>query len=210
MIPLLGGALCFMAAWLLTEAWRRNALSRRIVDIPNERSSHSTPTPRGGGIAIVVSFSIFLILFHTLGWIDRNLTLAILGGGLLVASVGFFDDHGHVAPRWRLLAHAAAASWALWQLGGIPPLQAGSFVWNWSWVGNLIGATGIIWFINLTNFMDGIDGLAGAETIFVATSSGLLARIDGMGSPAFSCYLLVAATLGFLVHNWPPARIFMG
>lgn len=210
MFSLLAGVLCFASAWLLTEWWRRKALTRKIIDIPNERSSHSVPTARGGGLAIVVSFTLFLLLSGGLGRVDRNLILAIAGGGILVAGVGFVDDHNPVSPRWRLLVHAMAATWAVWQLGGVPPLQVGSVVWNWSWAGDFVAVIAIVWFINLTNFMDGIDGLAGAEAAFVAIVTGLLIGGNGLTGAPFSCFLLAAAVSGFLVHNWPPARIFMG
>jgi Fuc2NAc and GlcNAc transferase len=83
------------------------------MDIPNARSSHRVPTPRGGGVAIVVSFLLALPVFALTGVLDRSAAAALLGAGAWVAAVGFLDDHGHVAARWRLLAHFAAAAWTL-------------------------------------------------------------------------------------------------
>ena len=99
----------FVLSFILTAALRKYALTNSLMDIPNQRSSHSVPTPRGGGVAIVISF---LFAYVTLAWVGNlplGTVLAGIGGGGVVAIIGFMDDHGHIAARWRLLGHAAAA-----------------------------------------------------------------------------------------------------
>ena len=99
-----------------TAALRMYAVSRQLIDIPNARSSHSVPTPRGGGVAVVVVFLASLMLMFFLGELSGRWVTALAGSGLLVAVVGFLDDHGHIAARWRLAAHFSAAVWALFWL----------------------------------------------------------------------------------------------
>ncbi|EPO7939785.1 glycosyl transferase, partial [Pseudomonas aeruginosa] len=107
----------------LTGVLRFYAISKKVMDIPNARSSHTVPTPRGGGVAIVLTFLLvvfFLPLFSILEW--RQALLFLLGGGG-VALLGFLDDHGHVAARWRLLGHFMAALVSLFLLTGVPPFK---------------------------------------------------------------------------------------
>ncbi|MET0125033.1 MAG: glycosyl transferase, partial [Pseudomonas caspiana] len=107
----------------LTWVLRRYALARSLMDIPNARSSHSLPTPRGGGVAIVLSFLLALLVIQTESPATWHATLALSGAGLAVAILGFLDDHGHIAARWRLLGHFSAAVWGLYWLGGLPPFS---------------------------------------------------------------------------------------
>ncbi len=112
-MSLLGLSLLVVAlSWVLTGLLRRYALSRSLMDIPNERSSHNTPTPRGGGVAIVVTFLGALIGLLWLAPDYQAQFIALLGAGAWIALIGFMDDHGHIAARWRLLAHFTGAGWA--------------------------------------------------------------------------------------------------
>ena len=196
-------SLVFAATWLGTLAVLRYAHARDLLDHPNERSSHLAPTPRGGGLAIVGAFLAGLVALYLLGEVNRMLLAALGGGGLAVALVGFVDDHGGLSPRVRLLVHFAAAAWALYWLCGMPPLLVGGGVVLDGPVWTLAGVVGLVWLLNLYNFMDGIDGIAGAEAICVALGALLLG-----GTAIWAA--LAAAVGGFLVLNWPPARIFMG
>jgi Fuc2NAc and GlcNAc transferase len=93
---------------VLTAGLRRYALAKSIIDVPNARSSHSQPTPRGGGVAIVVTFVLATPVLVYLQLMTLSQAAALVGAGLLVAIVGFMDDHGHIAARWRLLGHFTA------------------------------------------------------------------------------------------------------
>ena len=198
------------AALLLTYVLRRYALARSLMDIPNARSSHSVPTPRGGGVAIVVSFLVALALVATTGGLDWSAGLALLGAGGFVALVGFLDDHGHIAARWRLLAHFGAAFWALGWLGGAPALQLFGVQLDLGWLGVALAAVYLVWLLNLYNFMDGIDGIASVEAICVCVGGALLFVLLGKPDLALLPLMLAAAVAGFLFWNFPPARIFMG
>ena len=180
------------------------------MDIPNERSSHSIPTPRGGGVAIVVSFVLALPFLYGFGLLGSGVLCGLLGSGLLVAVIGFADDHGHIAARWRLLGHFVAAIWALFWLGGLAPISLFGMTVDLGWLGGILASVYLVWMLNLYNFMDGIDGLASAQAIFVCLASCLISWLGGHGSLVWGSLLLSAAVAGFLLWNFPPARIFMG
>ena len=195
---------------LLTGFFRRYALAHRIVDVPNARSSHSAVTPRGGGLAIVVTV-LASLPFLALGGVLSTQTLwAVLGAGTVVASVGFLDDHGHIAARWRLLAHFAGAAWALAWMGGAPPLSLFGNTVQLGWIGYVLAAVYLVWLLNLYNFMDGIDGIASVEAICVCLGGALLYALVDQPAPAMVPLMLAAAVAGFLYWNFPPAKIFMG
>jgi Fuc2NAc and GlcNAc transferase len=182
----------------------------RALDIPNARSAHTVPTPRGGGIAIVAtSLTAFFVLGVT-GILDRNICGALTGGGALVAIVGAWDDLRSVSPLIRFSVHCSAGALALACLGGMPPLHYGLGVWHWGVLGDCVGVIGLVWLTNLTNFMDGIDGIAASQSAFCAGAASVLLAEEGLVGPALACAAIAASAIGFLVHNWPPARIFMG
>jgi Fuc2NAc and GlcNAc transferase len=202
-----------LASWWLTGVVRRYALSRHLLDVPNARSSHTTPTPRGGGVAIVTSFLLAVLGLALAGAIDGRLAAALLGSGAGCALLGFLDDHGHIAARWRLLGHFAAAGWALYWLGGAPPLALFGHTLAAGWLANALAALYLVWLLNLYNFMDGIDGIAAVEAITVCLGAAALVGLaPGSGSAADIGLplLLAGAAAGFLIWNFPPARIFMG
>lgn len=203
-------AAVFIVSWGLTFVLRRYALAKSLMDIPNERSSHAVPTPRGGGVAIVVAFILALPALYSSGLLDVNLFYALLGSGLLVALIGFADDHGHIAARWRLLGHFVAAVWALYWMGGIAPVSMFGMEFQLGWVGSVLAAIYLVWMLNLYNFMDGIDGLASAQAIFVCLAGCLVSLMAGNQSVLWVSLFLSSAVAGFLLWNFPPARIFMG
>jgi Fuc2NAc and GlcNAc transferase len=194
---------------VLTGLMRRYALSRQLMDRPNKRSSHSVPTPRGGGIAIVVAFLAGLLVsgYET----SSAVTTALLFGGIGVAVVGFVDDHGHIAARWRLFTHFSCAIWILCWLG-VPRLEWMGGTVDLGALGAVLAVLYLVWMLNLYNFMDGIDGIAGIEALTVGAGGTAIYWLVGLplsGDAALPA-LLAAAALGFLVWNFPPARIFMG
>jgi Fuc2NAc and GlcNAc transferase len=201
----------FVGSWIGTGVLRRYALSRSVLDVPNHRSSHAVPTPRGGGVAIVVMFLIALVLLTWTGHVETSAAIALGGTGLLVALVGFVDDHRHLPARWRLLAHFGAAAWAIAWLGGLHPVVLLGNTVDLGVAGDLIAVVALVWLLNLYNFMDGIDGIAGVEALTVCAGAAVLylaARPSGHEGTV--PLVLAAATLGFLGWNFPPARIFLG
>lgn len=195
---------------LLTAALRRYALHRSIIDIPNARSSHSVPTPRGGGVAIVVAFLLALLILGFTGVESWPVLTAYLGAGTLIAVIGFMDDHGHIAARWRLLGHFLAAVWALFWLGGFAPLSVMGMSINLGWIGSILAVFYLVWMLNLYNFMDGIDGIASVEAISSCLVLSLIYVLGGDAQLIWAPLLLSMAVAGFLVWNFPPAKIFMG
>ncbi|MFZ1906903.1 MAG: glycosyltransferase family 4 protein [Steroidobacteraceae bacterium] len=196
---------------LITGLVRRYALAHDVVDVPNERSSHRAPTPRGGGVAIVLVSTAALGVLALRGLVRPELLWAVGVGGLAVALVGLADDHRSLPAATRLTVHFAAALWALAWLGGLPALRIGAHLVSFGWVGYLLGALGIVWTVNLFNFMDGIDGIAASEAIFVAVAGALLsAPLAGNVAILAGALAFAAACGGFLLWNWPPARIFLG
>jgi len=201
----------FVLALALTALVRRHALAHGVLDVPNDRSSHRVPTPRGGGIAIALSTLAASIWLLWRGALDLQLFLALTGGGIIVAFVGYLDDRRPLSARIRLAAHLAAALWALLWLGGLPPMRFGDHIVALGWAGYAVGALGIAWTVNLFNFMDGIDGIAASEAVFIAWGAALLALVleQSVAVPA-TAMAFGAACCGFLAWNWPPAKIFMG
>ena len=199
--------LIILVSYLLTELIRRYSLKRNLLDTPNERSSHSTATPRGGGLAIVVCF-LFIVGFSDL--IPNDIVFALLGSGILIAVVGFWDDQGHIPAKWRLLSHFVAAFWVVFWLGGISEFQLLGFNINAGWAGIVAVVFLLVWILNLFNFMDGIDGIAASETIFVACGGAYFSWINGYEYLSYISLVLASSTMGFLLLNWSPAKIFMG
>ena len=196
---------------LLTGLLRRYALTHRLVDIPNARSSHDAPIPRGGGVAIVVTFSTCVAALVASGAVAVSVGVGLLGAGSVVGTIGFLDDLNHIPARWRLGAHFLAAIWALVWLGGLPPVDVIGFPVNLGWPGHALAVVGLVWMLNLYNFMDGIDGIAGLEAV-TAGLGGTALLLFGLPVPEdwFTPALLAMSALGFLVWNWPPAGVFMG
>lgn len=186
--PLAAFLVALLAAWLLlTPAGRRIAL-----DKPNERSLHAHPVPRTGGIAIVAGVAV-ACAFAQPG------VAVTLGTALALAAVSFADDLLGLPTLARLAAHLAAASAVIgFELGYSEPVLFTIFL------------LAIAWFTNLYNFMDGSDGLAGGMAVIGFGAYAIAAQLSGAGPFAALCASMAAAAAGFLVFNFPPARLFMG
>ncbi|MGY1449110.1 MraY family glycosyltransferase [Pseudomonas chlororaphis] len=197
-------------SFFLTAALRRYALARSMMDVPNERSSHSVPTPRGGGVAIVITFLFSLVFLCWTGWIDMAFFIGAFGTGAIVAVIGFMDDHGHIAARWRLLGHFVAGGWALFWLGGLPELEAAGVALHLGWIGGAFALFYLVWMLNLYNFMDGIDGIASVEAVCACLGVCILYGVSGHQALIWAPLFMAAAVAGFLIWNFPPAKIFMG
>lgn len=203
--------IAFGTSALLTWRVRALALTRGMLDIPNERSSHQMPTPRGGGLAIVISTTLVLAPLALAGVVRRDLAFALLGGGAMVAVIGLMDDRRQLSARLRLAVHFAAALWALVWLGGLPPVRIFEHTLSFGVTGYVLGSLGIVWTLNLFNFMDGIDGIAGTEAVFICVAGALLTVVAGASAVVPTVALVFGAACGgFLLWNWPPAKIFMG
>ncbi len=215
MITIASVFLIFLVFAILTlfcvGAVRRYALARQLLDVPNERSLHTVPTSSGGGVAIVAISSIGFFLLAWWGVLDYSLAAVLVVGGLAVAGIGLADDRKGVSRLLRLIVHIGAAVWAVYLLDGTPALQIGSRLVELSGFWYPVSVVGIVWTLNLFNFMDGIDGIAASEAIFVALAGALLAFPMAVAAGvSVAAAVLAGSCLGFLVWNWPPAKIFMG
>ncbi len=192
----------FFASFVLTYFIKEYSIKKSLLDIPNERSSHSVATPHGGGIAIAITwFSGISYLFFT-EHIDSSLYYALMIG-IVISVVSYIDDIYNLSAKTRLIFQAIVALGGLYFLGGLDTIDLGVFSINNHFVTNIIAFFIIVWFINLYNFLDGIDGYAGTEAIFLAFIGFLL-----FGGEHF--IVLVASVGGFLLWNWHKAKIFMG
>lgn len=184
----------------------------KLIDKPNHRSSHHRPTPKGGGIGLVIAGSLTgLLLGWQSNWVVEWGVLAI---SCVLAGVGLRDDLRAMPASLRLGIHTLMGAGLLFALDGMPEVQR--------FVGAPLGRTVtyiflllvIVWWINLFNFMDGIDGMAGAQAVFMLLSGAVLlgwSRPDVVASPTWIWMLCIAGAVGgFLFLNWDPARIFMG
>lgn len=200
----------FLLTACLTGVTRSFARRSGILDIPNQRSSHQRATPRGGGLAVVVVVQCAVIALFAVNDLPANLFVALIVGGTMVAAVGFIDDIFGLAATWRFLVHGVAASVAVLVLDGPGDVQVGTTVINLGWAGIAIAVLLVVWLVNLFNFMDGIDGIAGVEAIFVVGSAAAMLTLSDGGYIVVLLTVFFAALSGFLLWNWPPARIFMG
>jgi len=203
-----GAILASIAAaltWTLTCLYRRAMISYGRLEAPSERGMHTVPVPSGAGAAIVAAVLVLWTISRQpmLGSPD----ILLLGSLAALAAISWFDDRSGLSPALRLLAHAVAVILMLASLGPeqrvLPAISlvAERVLLGLAW----------LWFINLFNFMDGIDGLAGSEAIAVSAGYFFIAIVAGFNGPLEEPALIIAsATAGFLFWNWHPARVFMG
>jgi len=195
----------------ITGMVRRIATRQNLMDMPNDRSSHVVATPRGGGAGIVVSFALATSALWAIDLVSGRIWFWLVLPASVIAGIGYLDDRYKVKASIRLMVHTGAAVIFVSGLGGYPAAELGKWGLQGAWVGPAFSVLALVWGTNLFNFMDGIDGIAGSESVFIATAGGILNLING-GDPGLTSILLSlsAASLGFLRWNWPPARIFVG
>lgn len=191
-----------LISWVLTLLVKKIAIRKSLMDIPGKRSSHEVPTPRGGGLAIVLIWLVGVLIFYLFGCIEKSLFLALYSGLILVI-ISFLDDILTLPYLVRLFFQLLGISLGVYFLGGIETIDFGLFQLSQSVILSVVGVLGLIWFVNLYNFLDGIDGYAAVEAIFIS-----LALYFFTGNQIL--LLLAASVLGFLYWNWQRAKIFMG
>ena len=196
-----------VATWLSCHLYRKIALHFHFYDHPNERSVHTEPTPTGAGIVIVIGFYLGL----TIGWQQQLIATSILTaalGGLPVAAIGLIDDRKKLHWSLRAVIHMLAAVWCIYYVG-FPTLMIMGSTLDPGVVGLVFGVVALVWLLNLHNFMDGIDGIAACEIVFVCGAASVLSGFHSEGW-GFVNLLLMTVSLGFLIINWPKAKLFMG
>jgi Fuc2NAc and GlcNAc transferase len=170
--------------------------------VPNERSLHDIPTPKGGGLAIILTWYTGITILFLYGLIERNLYFALLSG-IFLAFVSLIDDVKGLNPFIRLIVHFLTAILAFYFLKGLRPLVMPELNINYNYIIYPLAILGMVWFINLFNFMDGVDGLASVEVITISSVLFVM-------SWNVIAILLIVCVSGFLCWNWPKAKIFMG
>jgi Fuc2NAc and GlcNAc transferase len=190
--------LSFTLTYLVKNYCIKNTISKEI----NERSSHIVPTPHGGGIALSLTWFIGLIYLNYTNQIDINLFYALLAGSI-ISAVSFFDDLYDLRPKIRLMVQTVVAIGGLYFIGGFHSLEFAFFSIENQLFTNIFAFLLIVWFINLYNFIDGINGYAGSEAVFLSISGFFF-----FGGNHF--IVLTVGILGFLYWNYKNAKIFMG
>jgi UDP-N-acetylmuramyl pentapeptide phosphotransferase/UDP-N-acetylglucosamine-1-phosphate transferase len=191
------------------EIFRRWSRRRNILDIPNERSSHITPTPRGGGLIIgVVCLSA---IFGYCSIFQINYFWSYFIGAIIIISISWLDDLFSISVIWRFVCHGLAAVLTVWSLGywesvylpngGTIYLGEFGFFFTFLW---------IVWLTNAYNFMDGIDGIAATQAVTAGIGWIIIGIFLGIETVGLYAGVIVSASCGFLIHNWQPAKIFMG
>lgn len=206
------GMLAMIASYCGVAAIKRIAQRRQFLDIPNERSSHTQPTPRGGGLAIVVVVlaGVWLVVLNNAAF-SRQAMVALTLGTLLIAGVSWLDDMRKVSFWVRLLVHALGACIAIVGIGIIRAIGIPCDIYlPFGWLGFPLTLVWLVGLTNAYNFMDGIDGIAGGQAVVAGIGWAILGWIGGQPMVSVMGLLIAVASIGFLGHNWPPAHIFMG
>ena len=199
----------FVLAFAMTYFMRAYALKKNIIDNPNERSSHSIPTPRGGGVAVVGSYLLALVTLMYSQQLALHTGFVLMAAGFVIALLGFLDDHGHINSMLRLAIHFLVAIGVVLSLGGFAEVTVSNGV-QLGFIANIIAVLFLVWLLNLYNFMDGINGIASVEAITTTMSMAILYLILNTSLNADILWLLAACIFGFLLWNFPKAKIFMG
>ncbi|QOG12068.1 MraY family glycosyltransferase [Arcobacter sp. FWKO B] len=192
----------FILSFTLTYLIKNYAIKKSLVAQVNERSSHTVPTPHGGGIAIAITWFVGLCYLYITDGINTSLFYAF-SAGILISVVSFFDDLYELSPKIRLIVQSSVAITGLIAIGGLQSIDLGLFAIENQFITNLFAFLLIVWYINLTNFIDGINGYVGSMFVFLGVAGLIL-----VGDVYFG--VLIASVLGFLYWNWNKAKIFMG
>ena len=209
--PILVTAL-FIVSTVATRQLVANSHRLSTLDIPNERSSHLTPTPRGGGIAFVAASLVGFLLLLLNPELDRVDLLALCCAGAIVAIAGHLDDRQKISGAMvRLIFHALGAIILIVGIGFPSQISLFDRTVDTGVIGSILGVLYLVWLLNLFNFMDGTDGIAASEAIFVCVAGAIL-NFHVLSDINFSAtaIILASCTFGFLLYNWSPAKIFMG
>lgn len=199
----------FTASLAGVEIFRRWSLRRNIFDIPNERSSHQTPTPRGGGVVIVLTVLTSYILLSLFHFVEFEIWFFV--GSVLIALISWLDDLFTISFVWRIIVHSISAILIILNLGYFQLFEIpfwGTF--EIGRIGMIFTYLWIVWMTNAYNFMDGIDGIAGLQAVLAGIGWYFLGNLIGMPNASIFFLVVSASSLGFLIHNWQPAKIFMG
>lgn len=201
--------LAFVSTFCGVEIFRRWSLKKKILDLPNERSSHTAPTPVGGGLVIVA----VCLIFYAAGLIfyGYEIPYGYFIGAVIIALISWADDLFEVPIGIRFVFHTLAAILVIYYYSEIPdsliPSGGERFI---SYLAPVVLFFWIVWMINAYNFMDGIDGIAAVQAVTAGIGWILISAKFGLESAGLFAGILAASCIGFAILNWQPAKIFMG
>jgi len=205
------GVSVFLLSTLLVSAYRHYAQFCGVLALPNHRSAHQGVIPRGAGIVFFILWAAGIWFGYTQHLVSENIALPLAPAVGLISAVGYCDDHISLGAARRLFAQFAISILYIKMIGGMEPW----YFWGNSavflgWMGTILAVLGIVWSVNLFNFMDGIDGIAAVESLYVLGIGGVVCWQRGAIELAWMAVGIVASSAGFLVWNWPKAKVFMG
>jgi UDP-N-acetylmuramyl pentapeptide phosphotransferase/UDP-N-acetylglucosamine-1-phosphate transferase len=194
--------------YLGIDLFRRLSLKKQWLDVPNQRSSHKEPTPRGAGLVVVptclVGYYVATIMTGT------NVSWAYIVGAVMIAGISWLDDLYSIAFFWRLSIHVLAALLLIGTEGYWSEVNVGPGIsFSLGWLGIFVTTLWVVWVINAYNFMDGIDGIAGVQGLVASAAWALIAFRSSNGIYVF-LLIVFASQLAFIFHNWSPAKVFIG
>jgi len=203
--------IAFVVSWWLVGIIRALVVRHGLIDHPNERSSHTIPTPRGGGIAItLLTISGFVAMALASRQVQTRQVIGFAIAGLLIAAISLIDDVHSLSARVRLVAQGVAALIVMATCGYVSELRFATGTVPLGLAGAVVTFLWIVGLTNAYNFMDGIDGIAGTQALVAGLGWSILGVLLGEPAPVLIGIFIAGSSAGFLVHNWSPARIFMG
>jgi Fuc2NAc and GlcNAc transferase len=195
---------------MLTHSIRILSLKYKIFDIPNNRSSHDVPTPKGGGVSIVVLLMMTIMVLSFYDLIDKDILMSLSIGLIIVSIIGLIDDYKNLPILIRAIGYIVAIMISLKYIGELTSVEVNNNSLYLGYSGYIFSVLFVFWLTNLYNFMDGTDGFAGIQTICVSMFIGVILYLSGHMSLAIILFCVASSTIGFLYWNWAPAKIFMG
>jgi Fuc2NAc and GlcNAc transferase len=177
---------------------------------PNYRSLHLRVTPRGAGLAVAFATLLGYLCLYFTHELTFSQIMVYLLGGVVVAAMGMADDRLDISARYRMPFQFLAAVWTCQWFRGLAPIDLGFAVVDLGLPGHVLLVVALVWFYNLYNFIDGIDGMASSATIFICAAMGTVLIFKQATGLGMILVLLGVASAGFLGFNWPPARMFLG
>ena len=199
-----------LASVITTSVIRYFSIKNNFLDIPNDRSSHLAPIPKGGGISIIGTLIFTIVILFYYKMVASEFVISMTIGLVIVSVVALVDDYKNLSPMIRVIIYIISAAFSLFMIGGLDSVSINNHSYNLSYIGYFLGVLFLVWLTNLYNFMDGTDGFAAIQTISVSIFCFFLFYLSN-NVPFFIILLcLTSTTIGFLYWNWSPAKIFMG
>lgn len=198
--------------FLILLVFEKTAHHLKLLDIPNHRSSHQIPVPRGAGLCFAITSIISICSAYLLGLSSFQVFISFLAGASFITLIGFLDDILNIRASIRLTSQLLIALFILWVATEHfkIPLEVRFLPFRSPGVSILFGLLFITWMVNLYNFMDGVDGIAGTQAIAIGLLSSLLCINSNNFSLALAYGIIAVSVIPFQIRNWHPARIFMG